>query len=52
MTIFIGLWKFPNLPNPIKHLTISSLKIIKCHFRQGSKEQGPMKSSIPIDQEL
>jgi hypothetical protein len=24
----------------------------KGHFRQGSKEQGPMKSSIPIGQEL
>ncbi len=24
----------------------------KAHFRQGSKEQGPMKLSIPIGQEL
>jgi hypothetical protein len=29
--------KILNLPHPIKHLTISSLKIIKGHFRQGSK---------------
>jgi hypothetical protein len=40
-------WKIPN------HCWAKShLMNFKGHFRQGSKEEGPMKSNIPIDQEF
>jgi hypothetical protein len=60
---YVGVFMYPppttpNFKKANKHLHfyfllhVNSLHYTKGHFRQGSKEQGPMKFNIDIGQEL